>query len=219
MSNVMTMNASDSKPTLASHAVFLRFHQGHLDVFLVRDLTKNDERQWTLPTAIVQPGESLLQAVGRTLQIDDDNSPIEFAEFGSFVPNLAPEKEWLVGIGLLGLVQGDFDLTLDERGQQTAWHPLANLPDLEQYHSHIVRSAMLHLRQRISIDTFPMALLPKKFRTKQVRHLYAQILGDRVSPRPFKAWLQRRKAVTRTGPSMFTRNETLRHDWLLDWSD
>ncbi|MCA9547529.1 MAG: hypothetical protein KC613_24160, partial [Myxococcales bacterium] len=88
------------------------------------------------------------------------------------------------------------------------------LPPLAFDHGQIIEAARARLRELVHSGTEPLRLLAAPFRTQQARHLYSQILGEPIAPRPFKAWLRRREAVQRVGPARFERAPALRGDWL-----
>jgi len=88
------------------------------------------------------------------------------------------------------------------------------LPLLAFDHAQVIAAARRVLIERVQVEPWPLTLLGQGFRSAQVRALYAAILGEPVAPRPLKAWLRRRGAVTRVGVARFSPSAELRPDWL-----
>ena len=216
MSTVRPMKTPDSKPTLAVHALILRYYRGQLEGLFIGPAEEAASELWTLPSAVLQKGEGPVQTLKGVFGSEITECAIQFAEFGSFWSANDDGHYGCISLGFLGLIKPDCAPQLSHQAGDSAWHSLSCRPGLKSKCDVIVDSGLEYLRQRINVDTYPLALLPTKFRTKQARQLYSQILGQPVAPRPFKAWLRRRHAVTRTGPGRFTRNHALKHDWLMD---
>ena len=216
MSTVRPMKTPDSKPTLAVHALILRYYRGQLEGLFIDPAEETASGLWTLPSAVLKRGEEPLQTLKGVFGSEITECAIQFAEFGSFGSANEDVHDGCISLGFLGLIKPDCVPQLSHQTGDSAWHSLSCRPGLKGTCGVIVDAGLEHLRQRINVDTYPLALLPTKFRTKQARQLYSQILGQSVAPRPFKAWLRRRQAVTRTGPGRFRRNHALKHDWLVD---
>ena len=216
MSTLAHMKTSDSKPTLTVHVVILRYTKGQLEGLFIESPKDDENGLLTLPSAVILNGETPRQTLKHLLGFDLDEDIIELAELSSLWPSVQDDEDWSVSLTFLGLLKPNHAVKLNDQRGRSDWYPLSTRPQLKRNLADILDAAIVHLRQRINVDTYPLALLPATFRTKQARQLYSQILGQPVAPRPFKAWLRRRQAVTRTGPARFRRNGSLNHDWLLD---
>ena len=202
------------RPSLTADVVLLRYRNGWLEVLLIERSRDPFAQSWALPGGFVDAGETPLAGAARELLEETGVADISLHEVGVFgAPNRDP-RGWVVSTAFMGLAPSDCTAQAGDDAQAAAWHRLAELPTLAFDHAQIIDAAMASLAKMVQTDTTPLRLLKAPFRTAQARHLYSQILGRKLRPSTFKAWLRRRGAVVRVGPARFIAADALRGDWL-----
>lgn len=202
------------RPALTTDVVLLRWRGGWLEVLLIRRDRDPFAGHHALPGGFVDAGENPRQGALRELLEETGVGEVPLYEVGAFGDPGRDPRGWVVSSAWLGLAPPDVRATAGDDARSVGWHRLAELPPLAFDHGAIIAAARRRLRALTGLGTEPMQLLPETFRTRQARHLYAQIRDEAIQPSAFKAWLRRRQAVERVGPSRFRRRPALRPDWL-----
>ena len=86
-----------------------------------------------------------------------------------------------------------------ELPEDTAWHPVDELPPLAFDHGENVLAGRDRLRGKLSYTNVGFALAPAAFTLSQLRDLYAAALGHDVSATNLKRVLLRRDVLAATG--------------------
>ena len=202
------------KPALTVDMVVIRFFNGRLEVLLIERKHPPFEGGWALPGGFVDQGESPAEAAARELLEETKVEGLPYFEIGTFgTPDRDP-RGWVVSNAFVALAPESCSAEAGDDAAQAIWHRMEALPKLAFDHGEIIERAREYLRERTQLDTTPLLLLPRKFRTAQARHLYAQLWQDKIPPRPFKAWLRRREAVQWVGPGRFERSDALHPEWI-----
>jgi 8-oxo-dGTP diphosphatase len=208
------MNDAYPKPSLTVDVVLLRWHGGRLECLLIQRGHPPFEGHWALPGGFVDANEAPRDAALRELVEETHVGAVPLFELGAFGAPGRDPRGWVVSAAYLGLAPPDVFAKAGDDAREVRWAPLSDLPPMAFDHGEIITAARRCLAGLTQTSTDPLRLLPSAFRTKQARHLYSQILGVPVAPRPFKAWLRRRAVVDRVGPARFARRLSLRPDWL-----
>lgn len=202
------------RPSLTADVVLLRYQNGWLEVLLIQRKRAPFAQCWALPGGFVDAGESPREGAARELAEETKVDGVPLYEVGVFGTPGRDPRGWVVSTAFLGLASSDCRAEAGDDAGAVAWHRIAALPDLAFDHAQIIEAAMAHLGRMTAVETTPLRLLDAPFRTAQARHLYSQILGIKIRPSSFKAWLRRRAAVVRVGPARFVAAESLRRDWI-----
>jgi hypothetical protein len=83
--------------------------------------------------------------------------------------------------------------------EDTAWHPVPELPELAFDHEEIVLAGRDRLRAKLSYTNLGYALAPDRFTLGDLRGIYAAALGHDVSATNLKRVLLRRRLLEPTG--------------------
>lgn len=202
------------RPSLTADAVVLRWHGGYLQVLLIERGKDPFAGCWALPGGFVDPGEAP-EAAGRRELLEETHLAVEPGiPVGTYGEEGRDPRGWVVSAAYLYLAPPDAFAKPGDDAAKIAWHPLGELPALAFDHGVIIADAKARLAELTQTSTAPLRLLGEGFRTKQARHLYAQILDRPIEPRAFKAWLRRRQAVERVGPARFKAADALLADWI-----
>ena len=104
--------------------------------------------------------------------------------------------ERLVATAYLGLVPANLDPTIPE---DTAWHPVDDLPETAFDHGAIALAARERLRAKLSYTNLGFALAPPSFTVSELRELYRAALGYEVSATNLQRVLLRRELLEPVG--------------------
>jgi len=180
-----------------SLAVVLRVREGALQVLLWRRAREPFAGRWALPGGYLEPGETLETSIRRHLaeKVDvREVAHLEQLETRS-EPKRAPQ-EWQLATAYLGLVPSDADPHVPD---DTAWHPVDDLPRLAFDHEPIVLAGRERLRAKLSYTNVGFALAPTEFTISELRDIYVGALGHDVSATNLQRVLLRRGVLETTG--------------------
>ena len=177
-------------------AVVLRVGEGRLQVLLWRRSVKPYARRWALPGGALDPDERLGAAVARHLAAKVDVQQIAHLEQleTRSDPTRDPRAR-VLATAYLGLVPADAEPVLLE---DTAWHPVDDLPPTAFDHGSIAGAGRARLRAKLSYTTVGYALAPETFTISELRDIYGAALGHEVSATNLQRVLLRRRVLERT---------------------
>jgi ADP-ribose pyrophosphatase YjhB (NUDIX family) len=178
-------------------AVVLQVRDGALQVLLWERAQEPFLAAWALPGGQLGPGETLEESIRRHLaeKVDvRELSHLEQLETRSD-PDRHPERRELA-TAYLGLVPAHVDPAIPD---DTAWHPVAHLPETAFDHGAIVLAGRERLRAKLSYTNIGFALAPQEFTISELRSLYGAALGYDVSATNLQRILLRRRLLEPTG--------------------
>jgi 8-oxo-dGTP diphosphatase len=152
---------------------------------------------WALPGGYLEPGETLEQSIRRHLAVKVDVR--ELAHLEQLETLSDPDRNplaWELATAYLGLVPADLDPEVPE---DTAWHPLSDLPELAFDHGAIVLAGRDRLRAKLSYTNVGFALAPPVFTLSELRKLYVAAIGHELSTTNLQRVLLRRGVLEPTG--------------------
>ncbi|HET9508327.1 MAG TPA: NUDIX domain-containing protein [Gaiellaceae bacterium] len=184
-------------PQHSALAVVLQVRQGRLRTLLWERAREPFRGAWALPGGLLAPGETLDDSIRRHLAAKVDVSELAHAEqLGTWSdPGRSPGR-WELATAYLGLVPVDVDPRLPE---DTAWHPVDDLPALAFDHAEIVLAGRERVRAKLSYTNVAFALAPAAFTLSELRDLYVAALGYEVSATNLKRVLLRRGVLEPAG--------------------
>ena len=175
----------------------LQVRQARLRTLLWERAREPFRDAWALPGGLLAPGETLDDSIRRHLAAKVDVSELAHAEqLGTWSdPGRSPGR-WELATAYLGLVPVDVDPRLPE---DTAWHPVDDLPALAFDHAEIVLAGRERVRAKLSYTNVAFALAPAAFTLSELRDLYVAALGYEVSATNLKRVLLRRGVLEPAG--------------------
>jgi len=181
--------------THAVLAVVLQVRDGGLRVLLWE--RARAPFAWSLPGGLLGPDETLEESIRRQLAAKVDVQELSHLEqLGTLSePERVPAARELA-TAYLGLVPLGVDPAVPE---DTAWHPVARLPEMAFDHEEIVLAGRDRLRAKLSYTNLGYALAPDQFTLPELRRVYAAALGHDVSATNLKRVLLRRRLLEPTG--------------------
>jgi len=185
------------RPTHTSLAAVLQIREGTLQALLWKRAREPFLGTWSLPGGYLEPGETLEQSIRKHLAAKVDVREVAHLEQLETLsdPDRDP-REWQIATAYLGLVPTGVD---PELPADTAWHPVARLPELAFDHREITLAGRERLRAKLSYTNIGFALAPAEFTISELRDLYAAALGHDVSATNLQRVLLRRGVVEATG--------------------
>src|SRR6186997_1414796 len=189
--------AGDStRSTHSALAVVLQVRESALRVLLWQRAREPFAGAWALPGGLLAPDETLEASIRRHLAAKVDVREVAHVEqLGSWSePGRTPS--WEIATAFVGLVPADVDPRLPE---DTAWHPVDELPPLAFDHGDIVLAGRERLRGKLSYTNAGFALAPPTFTLAELREVYVAALGHDVSATNLRRVLERRAVIEQTG--------------------
>jgi ADP-ribose pyrophosphatase YjhB (NUDIX family) len=193
----MAKSTRDERAYHEALAVVLQVRDGTLQVLLWRRARPPFEGAWSLPGGRLGPEETLEDSVRRHLADKVDVRELSHLEQLETLsdPRRHPSLR-LVATAYLGLVPADIDPDIPE---DTAWHPVDELPELAFDHLAVVLAGRERLRAKLSYTNIGFALAPHAFTIAELRRLYRAALGHDVSATNLQRVLLRRRVLEPTG--------------------
>ena len=184
-------------PTQVTLAVVLQVRDDRLQVLLWQRAREPFAGAWALPGGYLAPGETLDGSIRRHLAEKVDVRELAHLEQLETLsdPDRHPD-EWQLATAFLGLVPSDLDPAVPE---DTAWHPVDDLPDLAFDHRGVTLAGRDRLRAKLSYTNLGFALAPDAFAISELRDLYSAALGHDVSATNLQRVLLRRGVLEPTG--------------------
>ena len=152
---------------------------------------------WSLPGGYLGPDDTLEHSIRAHLTRKVDVAELSWLEQLETLsePGRHP-AEWQLATAYLGLVPLGLDPALPD---DTAWHPIEQLPDLAFDHRAIVLAGRERLRAKLSYTNIGFALAPAEFSISELSAIYTAALGYAVDPTNLRRVLERRGLLEATG--------------------
>jgi len=189
-----------SQPGLTGNEVLaavLQVRRESLQVLLWRRAREPHAHRWSLPGGRLRDDEDVEASIRRQLAEKVDVRKLahveQLAVFSA--PDRVPGGR-IVASAFLGLIPCDVDPEVPE---DTAWHPVDDLPDTAFDHAAIVRRAQGRLRAKLSYTNLGFGLASPEFTISALRELYSAALGYRVAATNLQRVLSRRGLLEATG--------------------
>ncbi|MBM7414380.1 ADP-ribose pyrophosphatase YjhB (NUDIX family) [Rhodococcus sp. PvP016] len=152
---------------------------------------------WSLPGGLLRDDENLTDSARRQLAEKVDVREVRHLEQLSVFsdPGRVPGERRIAStfLGLVPIV-GDPRLPVD-----TAWHPVATLPETAFDHGTMVAHARTRLAAKLSYTNIAFALAPVEFSLSTLRDIYCAALGYQVDTTNLQRVLTRRGVIESTG--------------------
>jgi 8-oxo-dGTP diphosphatase len=177
--------------------VTLQVRAGRLCVLLWQRALPPYAGQWALPGGDLRADERLGTSIARHLAEKVDIRTVRHLE--QLETRSDPERDprgRILATAYLGLVSADTEANLPD---DTAWHPVDDLPSMAFDHASIVHSGLARLRAKLSYTNIGFALAPSEFSISELTGIYTAALGYPVDPTNLRRVLERRGVLEATG--------------------
>jgi 8-oxo-dGTP diphosphatase len=188
---------STTAPAQVVLAVVFQVRERALQVLLWQRAREPFAGAWSLPGGALSESDTLDESIRRHLAAKVDVRELAHAEqLGTWSePGRNPTRRELA-TAYLGLVPAGVDPALPE---DTAWHPVDELPPLAYDHADLILAGRERLRAKLSYTNVGFALAPPSFTVPELREVYVAALGHEVSATNLKRVLLRRDVLEATG--------------------
>lgn len=178
-------------------AVVLQVRDEGLQVLLWERAREPEAGAWALPGGALGARETLEASIRRHLAVKVDVRELSHLEQLQTLsdPDRHPAGR-VLATAYLGLVPAGIDPALPE---DTAWHPVDELPRTAFDHGAIALAGRARLRAKLSYTNIGFALAPPAFTISELRSLYRAALGHDVSATNLQRVLLRRRLLAETG--------------------
>lgn len=170
---------------IAVDCVVFGYHDGQLEVLLVRRGVEPFAGAWALPGGFVLPDESLDAAAARELAEETGVTGTRLEQFHAFGDPHRDPRGRVVTVAYVALTRpGETRAGTDAAAAR--WHGVDALPTLAFDHAAIVAHARATLRVRARSAPVGFDLLPPTFSLPELQSLYEAVLGDALDRRNFR---------------------------------
>lgn len=168
-----------------------------LSVLLWQRALDPEKGTWSLPGGRLGADEDLITSARRQLAEKVDVREVAHLEQLSVFskPDRVPAPRTIAST-FLGLIPSPADPRLPD---DTAWHPVSNLPPMSFDHGVVVQHARTRLAAKLSYTNIAFALSPQEFAMSTLREIYCAALGYQVDATNLQRVLGRRRVITPTG--------------------
>jgi 8-oxo-dGTP diphosphatase len=178
-------------------AVVFQVRDDRLQVLMWQHARGPWKGSWALPGGALEPDETLEASILRQLAAKVDVQEVAHLEqLGTFSDLTRNPARRELATAYLGLVPIGVDAEIPD---DTAWHPVDDLPPAAFDHGAIVDVGLQRLRAKLSYTNVGFALAPPEFTLSELRVIYIAALGHPVSATNLQRVLLRRGVLERTG--------------------
>lgn len=174
-------------PTLTVDAVIFRLTDTVLEVLLTKRAEEPFKGDWALPGGYCAKGQTTLEALSaitkRKVGIDIDTQLSYIEQLYTFDTIARDPRGHAVSVTYMGCGRG-----IEAAGgeQQTAWHPVDQLPTLAYDHASIIEYARERLAAKLTYTNAAMGLLEPKFTLSHLQTAYEAVMGRELDKRNFR---------------------------------
>ena len=173
------------RPSVAVDVAVLTVPEGgELSVLLTltNDAVRGGEPEWRLPGTFLREGETLADAVLRSLLEKAGVSGLHPRQLHVFDRPDRDDRGWVLSVAHLDVVRAD-RIPLIERTQLEA---ITELPPLQFDHAEIVVAAVARLRADYAAAPDPAELLGLAFTMRELRAVHEAVAGEHLQPDTFR---------------------------------
>lgn len=164
---------------------------------LVVEMARDDIGKWALPGTFLRKGETLSEAVERSLREKLGVEGIRPRQLFVFDAPNRDNRDWVLSVAHLAVVRPDQLHALGSgAAAQTRLAPVDRPGELAWDHPEIVRLAKNDLRVRYDTDPDPERLLGSRFTMRELRQVHEAIAGRNLQRDRFRRAMELRLAGT-----------------------
>lgn len=178
--------SSNPKFYVSVDCIIFGFHEGELNLLLLKRNFEPALGEWSLMGGFVQENESVDDAAKRVLAELTGLDQVYMEQVSSFGAIDRDPGERVVSIAYYALINiNEYDRELVQR-HNAFWVNINELPPLIFDHQAMVEQARTLMQQKASVAPIGFNLLPKLFTLSQLQSLYEAIYGEAIDKRNFR---------------------------------
>lgn len=218
MSNYYSVNP---KFYLSVDCIIFGFHEGELNLLLLKRNFEPAMGEWSLMGGFVQENESVDDAAQRVLTELTGLDHVYMEQVSSFGAVDRDPGERVISIAYYALINiNEYDRELVQR-HNAFWVNINQLPPLIFDHQAMVEQARTLMQQKASVAPIGFNLLPELFTLSQLQSLYEAIYGETIDKRNFRKriaemdYIEKTELIDKTrskrGAALYKFNEKAYH--------
>ncbi len=189
------------RPSVTVDVVIFTLQDRELHVLMVQRKHWPYEGRWALPGGFINMDESLEQAARRELEEETGVRDIYLEQLYTFGEPGRDPRTRVISIAYIALVSADKQtLRVSDESTDVRWFAVSQLPGpLAFDHDTILAAALDRLRSKLEYTTLAFQLLPEVFSILELKHIYEQILGEKLDKGNFYRKIKDAKVLEDTG--------------------
>jgi 8-oxo-dGTP diphosphatase len=170
------------RPSVTVDVVIFTLLEKELHILLVKRRRWPYEGSWAIPGGFIDMDESLEQAARRELEEETGVRDIYLEQLYTFGEPKRDPRMRVISVAYFAIIRADRQtLRASEESTDVRWYPVRRLPgQLAFDHDHILATALDRLRSKLEYTTLAFQLLPEVFSILELKHIYEQILGEKL---------------------------------------
>lgn len=218
--NAATYDASRyERPSVTVDVVIFTLLNRELHVLLVLRRRWPYEGYWAIPGGFITMDESLEQAARRELEEETGVRDVYLEQLYTFGDPQRDPRTRVISVAYIAIVPADDqELRVSDESSDVRWFPVRTRPaPLAFDHDLILNYALSRLRSKLEYTTLAFQLLPEVFSILELKHIYEQILGEKLDKGNFyrkikEAGILEETSLIREGRGRPTRLWRFRRD-------
>lgn len=203
----MSENASNydaakyERPSVTVDVVIFTLLERELNVLLVQRKRWPYEGYWAIPGGFINMDESLDSAARRELEEETGVRDVYLEQLYTFGNPKRDPRTRVISVAYFALISSDTQsIRSSDESMEVRWFPVRRLPgQLAFDHEAILASAMDRLRSKLEYTTLAFQLLPEVFSILELKHIYEQILGEKLDKGNFYRKIKDANVLEDTG--------------------
>lgn len=189
------------RPSVTVDVVIFTLQESELHVLLVQRKRWPFKDHWAIPGGFINMDESLDQAARRELEEETGVRDVYLEQLYTFGNPKRDPRTRVISVAYFALIRADTQtLRVSEESTDVRWFPIQRLPGpLAFDHDHILAVALDRLRSKLEYTTLAFQLLPEVFSILELKHIYEQILGEKLDKGNFYRKIRDAKVLEDTG--------------------
>lgn len=163
------------RPSVAVDTAVLTVSGDELCVLLVRPGDARGRTSRRLPGTFLHPGETLRDAVLRSLRDKAGAEGLSPAQLHVFDDPARDPRGWVLSVAHVDVVPA---ATLRIAPDLAELVPASSITQLDDRHHEIVAAAVAHVRYRYAATPDPDGLLPQPFTLRELQRLHEAVAGE-----------------------------------------
>lgn len=189
------------RPSVTVDVVIFTLQNRELHVLLVNRKHWPHEGRWAIPGGFVNMDEPLDQAARRELEEETGVRDIYVEQLYTFGDPKRDPRTRVISVAYIALVSADKQtLRVSDESTDVRWFPVRRLPGpLAFDHDVILAAGLDRLRSKLEYTTLAFQLLPEVFSILELKHIYEQILSEKLDKGNFYRKIKDAKVLEDTG--------------------
>lgn len=170
------------RPSVTVDVVIFTLIERELHVLLVQRKRWPYEGYWAIPGGFINMDESLEQAARRELEEETGVRDVYLEQLFTFGDVGRDPRTRVISVAYIALVRFDAQhLRVSDESHDVRWFPVSALPEEIAFdHEQVLAYAVARLRSKLEYTTLAFQLLPELFSILELKHIYEQILGEKL---------------------------------------